>query len=158
YVPTRAVAEEVVQDAWLGVVRGIDRFEGRSSLKTWLFQILVNRARSTGRRERRTDPLPDVTAASVGRSRADGHWSDEVEQRLDAVGLAGVVRDAIDALPPGQRRVVLLRDVEGVSSIDACALLGLTEGNQRVLLHRGRSRIRGMLEDEPFVLHRRWSA
>ena len=155
YVPSRAVAEEVVQDTWLGVVRGIDRFEGRSSLKTWLFRILVNRARSTGPRERRSAPLGHGETVDPDRFQADGTWSappapwtDDVDERLDAAGIAGRVRDVIDELPDGQREVVLLRDVEGVSSADACAILGITEGNQRVLLHRGRARVRRVLELE----------
>ena len=155
YVPTRAVAEEVVQDTWLGVVRGIDRFEGRSSLKTWLFRILVNRARTAGPRERRHVPLGHGETVDPDRFTADGawatppaHWSDEVDDRLDAAALAGSLREAIDSLPAGQREVVLLRDVDGVSSADACAILGISEGNQRVLLHRGRARVRQLLDVE----------
>jgi len=155
YVPSRAVAEEVVQDTWLGVVRGIDRFEGRSSLKTWLFRILVNRARSAGPRERRHLPLGHGETVDPDRFNADGtwssppaHWSDDVDSRLDAAAIAGRLREAIDALPGGQREVVLLRDVEGVSSAAACSILGLSEGNQRVLLHRGRARVRQVLDLE----------
>lgn len=153
-VPTRAVAEEVVQDTWLGLVRGINRFEGRSSLRTWLFHVLVNRARSTGAHERR----PGVTAGpSVDPSRfgPQGNWADppvpwpdEVDDRLVAAELAQKIRPWIDQLPDMQRQVVLLRDVEGLGSEEVCDLLGLTEGNQRVLLHRGRSRLRSMLEQE----------
>jgi RNA polymerase sigma-70 factor, ECF subfamily len=155
-VPSRAVAEEVVQDTWLGLVRGIDRFEGRSSLRTWLFHVLVNRARSTGAHERR--PTMGITAGpSVDPSRfgSDGGWADppvpwpeEVDDRLVAAQLAGRLRPLIDELPDMQRQVVTLRDVEGLSAQEVCDVLGLTEGNQRVLLHRGRARLRGMLELE----------
>ena len=155
FVPSRAVAEEVVQDTWLGVFRGVDRFEGRSSLKTWLFRILLNRARTTGRRERRTVPLDDESAVDRARFDADGHWStppvawtDEIENRLDAAGLTERIHAAIDALPAGQREVVVLRDVDGLSSEDVCDLLDITDGNQRVLLHRGRARIRRVLEQQ----------
>jgi RNA polymerase sigma-70 factor (ECF subfamily) len=155
-VPSRAVAEEVVQDTWLGLVRGINAFEGRSSLRTWLFHVLVNRAKSTGVRERR--PAVGITAGpAVDRSRfaADGSWADppvpwpdEVDDRLVASQLAHRIRPRIDELPDMQRQVVILRDVEGLDASEVCELLGLSDGNQRVLLHRGRSRLRGMLESE----------
>jgi RNA polymerase sigma-70 factor (ECF subfamily) len=156
-VPTRAVAEEVVQDTWLGVVRGIDRFEGRSSLQTWLFRILANRARTAGGRERRSVPvdLQEETAVPSQRFNAGGHWTDPpapwtdaVADRLLASATAGRVRDLIDALPETQRQVVVLRDVHGLAAAEACEILGLTDANQRVLLHRGRSRVRSMLEHE----------
>jgi RNA polymerase sigma-70 factor (ECF subfamily) len=161
YVPSRAVAEEVVQDTWLGVLQGIDRFEGRSSVKTWLFRILVNRARSTGPRERRTVSLDDGDATvDPRRFGSTGHWvdppapwTDDVEDRLMAAGIVDRVRVAVDALPAGQRQVVVLRDVEGLSSIEVCSVLGISEGNQRVLLHRGRSRVRRGFEHE-----RSWSS
>jgi RNA polymerase sigma-70 factor, ECF subfamily len=153
-VPSRAVAEEVVQDTWLGLVRGIHAFEGRSSLRTWLFHVLVNRARSTGVSERR----PTIgTSPSVDPNRfgPDGGWidppvpwPDEVDDRLAAAQLAERIRPRIEELPAMQRQVVTLRDVEGLSAEEVCDLLGLSEGNQRVLLHRGRSRVRGMLENE----------
>ena len=154
-VPTRAVAEDVVQDTWLGVVRGIDRFEGRSSLRTWLFHILVNRARSAGVRERRRSTLPIERAVDPARFGRDGQWidppapwSDHVEDRIVAGELAGRVRARIDELPELQRQVVTLRDVEGLPAADVCRLLGISDGNQRVLLHRGRSRVRGMIAAE----------
>jgi RNA polymerase sigma-70 factor (ECF subfamily) len=156
-VPSRAVAEEVVQDTWLGVVRGIDRFEGRSSLQTWLFRILANRARTTGTRERRSTPIdlqsePAVPAhrfsAAGGWVDPPAPWTDEVEDRLLAQETAERVRGRIDALPEGQRQVVSLRDVDGLSAAETCEILGLTDANQRVLLHRGRSRVRGMLEHD----------
>jgi RNA polymerase sigma-70 factor (ECF subfamily) len=156
FVPSRAVAEEVVQDTWLAALRGLDAFEGRSSLKTWLFRILVNRARSTGSREQRSIPVADPEpAVDPSRFGGDGGWSDPpehwietAERRMEAGKLAGQVRVWIDGLPARQREVVLLRDVEGMSSEDVCAVLALTEGNQRVLLHRGRSRLRQLLENE----------
>lgn len=156
-VPNRAVAEEVVQDTWLGVVKGIDRFEGRSSLQTWLFRILANRARTTGTRERRSVPidLQDEPAVPGHRFNEGGHWSDppapwtdDVEDRLLAQETADRVRARIDALPESQRQVVLLRDVHGLTAAEACEILGLTDANQRVLLHRGRSRVRGMLAQD----------
>lgn len=156
-VPSRAVAEEVVQDTWLGVVRGIDRFEGRSSLQTWLFRILANRARTTGTRERRTTPIDLQTEPAVPASRfgpeggwidPPSPWTDDVEDRLLAAATAEQVRARIDALPENQRQVVLLRDVQGLSAAEACDILGLSDANQRVLLHRGRSRVRGMLEQD----------
>ena len=155
-VPSRAVAEEVVQDTWLGLVRGIHRFEGRSSLRTWLFHILVNRARSTGVHERR--PTTGITAGPAvdpERFGPDGGWADppvpwpeEVDDRLVAAQMADRIRPRLEELPEMQRQVVTLRDIEGLSAEEVCDLLGLTEGNQRVLLHRGRSRLRGMLEHE----------
>jgi RNA polymerase sigma-70 factor (ECF subfamily) len=156
YVPNRAVAEEVVQDTWLGVMRGIDRFEGRASLKTWLYRILVNRARTTGERERRSFPLgDDEPAVDPRRFNANGQWSDPpapwtdaVDDRLSASVTVERIRHEIEALPPGQRQVVMLRDVDGLSSEETCEVLGISEGNQRVLLHRGRSRLRRLLEEE----------
>lgn len=153
-VPSRAVAEEVVQDTWLGLLRGLDGFEGRSSLRTWLFHILVNRARTTGARERR--PVASAgPAVDPGRFGPDGEWADppvpwpeEVDDRLVAAQLAARIRPRLDELPDMQRQVVTLRDIEGLGADEVCDLLGLTEGNQRVLLHRGRSRLRGMLELE----------
>jgi RNA polymerase sigma-70 factor, ECF subfamily len=146
YVRSGAVAEEVAQEAWLGLLRGVDGFEGRSSLRTWLFRIVINRAISTGVRESQHDN---------GRFGQDGwwvnpplHWADEAVDRLVAPELAALARSAIDRLPAGQRQVVTLRDVEGLSSMDVCAVLGITEGNQRVLLHRGRARVRAALERE----------
>ena len=153
-VPSRAVAEEVVQDTWLGLVRGIHRFEGRSSLRTWLFHVLVNRARSTGVHERRPT-IGAGPAVDPSRFGTDGGWTDppvpwpdEVDDRLVAAQLAAQIRPRLEELPAMQRQVVTLRDVEGLSADEVCGLLGLTEGNQRVLLHRGRSRLRGMLEHE----------
>ena len=152
YVPSRAVAEEVVQDTWLGVMRGIERFEGRSSFKTWLFRILVNRARTTGEKERRVAPGPTVDPSRFGENDAwvdpPAPWTDEVEDRLTAVATVTRIKAALQELPPGPRQVVLLRDVDGLSSSEVCEVLSISEGNQRVLLHRGRARIRALLEAE----------
>jgi RNA polymerase sigma-70 factor, ECF subfamily len=154
YVRREAVAEEVVQDTWLAVVRGIDRFEGRSLFRTWLFGVLVNRARTTGGREARTVAVDLTTEPTVDPARfgPDGSWIDppevwaeRAEDRRVATRLAERARAHIDALPDQQRQVVLLRDVEGLSATEACTMLGLTDGNQRVLLHRARSKVRGLL-------------
>jgi RNA polymerase sigma-70 factor (ECF subfamily) len=155
FVPT-AAAEEVVQDTWMVVVRGIDRFEGRSSLRTWLLRILVNRARTTGARERRTSPVDDVERA-VAPSRFDQHgawavpptpWVEQADDRLAAEAIGPTMRSALLDLPAMQRQVVELRDVDGLTSREVCDVLDITEGNQRVLLHRGRSRLRQALETE----------
>jgi RNA polymerase sigma-70 factor (ECF subfamily) len=156
FVPSQAVAEEVVQDTWLAVLRGLGRFEERSSLRTWVFTILVNRARSTGVREARSvpvaDPGPVVDASRFGPSGGwavpPEHWAEEAENRVDAVKLSGLLRGGLDALPGRQREVVLLRDVEGLSSAEVCQVLAISEANQRVLLHRGRNRLRQALESE----------
>jgi RNA polymerase sigma-70 factor (ECF subfamily) len=156
YVPNRAVAEEVVQDTWLAVLRGLGAFEGRSSLRTWLFSILVNRARTTGTREHRTIPIADAgPAVDASRFGPDGawiappeHWIEEAEDRLAAGRIAVLLRAALDTLPARQREVVTLRDVEAMSSEEVCQVLGISEANQRVLLHRGRTKLRQMLETE----------
>jgi RNA polymerase sigma-70 factor (ECF subfamily) len=155
YVPSDAVAEEAVQETWMGVVRGVDRFEGRASFKTWLFHILVNRARTAGTREHRNLSLTDAEPA-VDPSRFDsaGAWAQplqswaDADDRLVAATWSKCLRDALDILPPRQREIVILRDIEGLPSNDVCEVLGITEGNQRVLLHRGRSRLRSMLESD----------
>jgi RNA polymerase sigma-70 factor (ECF subfamily) len=156
FVPSQAVAEEVVQDTWLAVLRGLDDFEGRSSLKTWLFRILVNRARTTGTKEHRSVPVPDPEPA-VDPARFDAaggwadppeHWVEAAEGRLAAGKLADRLRALMDELPARQREVVLLRDVEELSSEEVCSVLAISDGNQRVLLHRGRGRLRQLFEDE----------
>jgi RNA polymerase sigma-70 factor (ECF subfamily) len=156
YVPSRAVAEEVVQDAWVGVLRGVDRFERRSTFRTWLFRILINRAVSTASRERRSVPVDDMQPVIDGsRFGSAGNWAmppepwaDQVEDRLVAAKIADRVLAAIDDLPPQQREAVTLRDVQGMTSAEACAVLGISPANQRVLLHRGRSRLREVIESE----------
>jgi RNA polymerase sigma-70 factor, ECF subfamily len=167
YVASDAAAEDVVQETWLAVLNGIDRFEGRSSLRTWLFRILVNRARTRGSRDARTTPFSSL-AREVGEdepavpeerfldatSRWRGHWAsaptrweDLPEERLLSNETLAIARRAIDALPESQRTVVTLRDVEGWESADVARLLGISEGNQRVLLHRGRAKVRKALEE-----------
>jgi RNA polymerase sigma-70 factor (ECF subfamily) len=156
YVSSNAVAEEVTQDTWLAVLRGLAHFEGRSTFRTWLLQILVNRARSTGVREHRSvavgDAGPVVDASRFDASGAwmspPQHWVEDSDERLAAESLAGPIRSALDELPPRQREVVLLRDVDGLSAEEVCDVLQISEANQRVLLHRGRSGLRGALEDE----------
>jgi RNA polymerase sigma-70 factor (ECF subfamily) len=153
FVPSQAVAEEAVQDTWLGLVRGIENFEGRSSFKTWLFRILVNRARSAGTKEHPAAPTEALHTVDPARFNAGGQWADPVdtwmeesEQRLDAAAWSPILKAALEDLPARQRQVVLLRDVEGLSHDEACSVLGISVGNQRVLLHRGRSQLRGALE------------
>jgi RNA polymerase sigma-70 factor (ECF subfamily) len=155
-VRSTAVAEEVVQEAWLGLLRGIETFERRASLRTWLFRIVLNRAISAGVRERTQLPVhDDELEHRDGRFSRDGwwvtpptHWADEVVDRVTAPVLAERVHEVIAELPPGQRAVVSLRDVEGLSGAEVCELLDITEGNQRVLLHRARTTIRAALEKE----------
>jgi len=163
YVSSRAVAEEVVQEAWLGILKGLASFEGRSSLRSWIFGILANCARSRGVREARTtpfssfaDPEEDELAVDPSRflgsdhPRWPGHWAAPPEQWADEKVLAKqtvrFIGEEIEKLPPAQRQVVTLRDVEGWNSAEICAALGISEGNERVLLHRARSRIRAALE------------
>jgi len=156
FVSSAAVAEEVVQDTWLGVLRGLDGFAGRSSFRTWLLRILVNRARSTGVREHRSVAVGDAGPA-VDRSRFDAsgawmsppqHWVEDSEDRLLAEGLADQIHVALGELPARQREVVVLRDVDGLSGPEVCDVLEISEANQRVLLHRGRSHLRQALESE----------
>jgi RNA polymerase sigma-70 factor (ECF subfamily) len=169
FVPSRAVAEEVAQEAWLGVIKGIDRFEGRSSLSTWIFRIVANIARTRGERERRTLPSDTLWAelaegqASVpaecfagppGRGRwaqPPARWSDQPDERLLSRSTVERVEKIASTLSENQRRVFVLRDVEGWSAAEVCGLLDLSEVNQRVLLHRARSRVRAVLEGEMAV-------
>ena len=165
YVGSRAMAEDVAQEAWVGVLNGLDRFEGRSSLKTWVFRILTNLAKTRAAREGRTIPFsslrtpenvpePAVEGARFrphDDPRWPGHWASKPtewpEERLLAAETIAVADAAIDALPPSQRAVITLRDVEGWSSDEVCNALELTETNQRVLLHRARSKVRTALEE-----------
>jgi len=156
FVPSSAVAEEVVQDTWMAVVRGIGNFEGRSSLRSWLVGILVNRARSTGAREHRSEPVAtNQPAVDACRFDEGGQWisppqhfAQDVEDRVSAVELSQRIRSSLDGLPVRQRQVVMLRDIEGLNSKEVCDLLDISDGNQRILLHRGRSRLREELEAE----------
>jgi RNA polymerase sigma-70 factor (ECF subfamily) len=161
YVRTDSLADEVVQDTWLGVLEGIDGFEGRSSLRTWIFSILTNIAKTRAQREGRTLPFStlvdaDEEGATVDPDRfaARGQWSSPPqsfgalpEERLLAGETLTVVERAIEALPSSQRAVVTLRDVEGWSAEEVRNVLELSETNQRVLLHRARSKVRRALED-----------
>jgi RNA polymerase sigma-70 factor (ECF subfamily) len=155
-VSSRAVAEEVVQDTWVAVLRGIDGFAGRSTFRTWLLRILVNRATTTGMRERRSVAVGDAGPV-VDSSRFDAsgawmsppqHWVEDSDERLLAEGLSGRIHEALGELPARQRQVVMLRDVDGLTGAEVCEALEITEANQRVLLHRGRSHLRQALEGE----------
>jgi len=156
YVGSDASAEDVVQETWIAVLRGVDRFEGRSSFKTWLFRILVNRARTLGVKEHRTVPVDPLTSdRSVSASRFDqgGHWSeppvpftDAIEDGIVNEPLVRFVHQSIARLPEAARAVVTLRDVQGLSTTEVAELVGLTEANVRVILHRSRARIRSEVE------------
>jgi RNA polymerase sigma-70 factor (ECF subfamily) len=167
YVRTQAVAEEVVQETWCAVLAGIDRFEGRAALKTWIMRILTNRAKTRGQREARCVPFSSLAGVEdddgpavdpdrflpADHPRYPGHWAAapaEWSQMPDERMLAGEVREriraAIEALPARQQAVIALRDIEGWSPEEICDVLELSEGNQRVLLHRARSRVRTELE------------
>ena len=160
YVPTQTAAEEVAADTWLAVFEGIDRFQERSSLKTWIFRILTNKAKTRGMRERRALPFSALESddSSVDADRFHGpehpwpgHWAAAPqgfpEERLLAAETLAVVERAIEALPPAQRAVISLRDVEGWSAEEVCNALTLSGTNQRVLLHRARSAVRKALEE-----------
>ena len=164
FVATKEAAEDVVQETFLGVINGIDRFEERSSLRTWMFRILVNRAKTRGQRDGRTRPFSSLTdgleddeaAVDPDRFLHDGRWAGfwsappSAEHLPDASVLAselgGRLAAAVSALPPAQRAVLELRDVQGFSAAEVCELLDVSEVNQRVLLHRARSKARALLE------------
>ena len=153
FVHSPSVADEVVQEAWLGVLRGLDRFEGRSSLKTWIYRIVANVARTRAVREARSVPFSafatdDEPSVDPERFLADGHWQSPPEPwRAVLDGEARAVIDAaIAGLPDQQRQVIELRDIEGWGSDEVRNVLELSETNQRVLLHRARSRVRAALE------------
>jgi RNA polymerase sigma-70 factor (ECF subfamily) len=164
YVKTRATAEEVVQEAWVGVLNGLDRFEGRSSLRTWILRILVNTAMTRGAREARSVPFSSLApegeepavdperfrepdGAFPGHWKAyPGDWSSVPEERLLGRETIEVAREAIAELPEPQQLVITLRDIVGCSAEEACETLDVSEVNQRVLLHRARSRVRKALE------------
>jgi RNA polymerase sigma-70 factor (ECF subfamily) len=166
YVPTRAVAEDVVQEAWLGVLKGLDGFQGRSSLRTWIFRILVNTAKTRGQREGRSIPFsslwsPDPEsepAVAPERFRPAGDrladnwlekpasWEGVPEDHLLSRETLDRITESIDLLPPNQREVIRLRDVLGWSSAEVCDALDISATNQRVLLHRARSKVRAALE------------
>jgi RNA polymerase sigma-70 factor (ECF subfamily) len=167
YVPSHAVAEDVVQETWLGVLQGIDRFEARSSLKTWVFRILINRAKTRGAREGRSVAFssvggidPDGREPSVDPDRfhplghrlaghwssAPRNWSETPEERLLSDETLARVQAAVDNLPDSQRAVITLRDIDGWTAAEVCTMLDISDANQRVLLHRARSKVRQALE------------
>ena len=149
------LAEDIAQETWLGLLRGLEGFEGRASLRTWLFQICANRARTLAAKEGRLVPVdptdPDSPTVDPARFDAGGSWTQPPvpwSEAADDAELVRRVRAAIILLPDTQQQVVTLRDVEGLSAPEVCRILELTEGNQRVLLHRGRARVRAILEKE----------
>lgn len=168
FVASQGVAEEVAQETWVGVLQGIDRFEGRSSFRTWLFHILTNQAKRRGQREARSMPFAafssqvngDDVEPAVAPERFlpagdewAGHWvsyprnwRETPEERFLSRETRALVQTAIDALPLNQRLVITLRDVEGFPAAEVCNMLAISETNQRVLLHRARSKVRGQLE------------
>ena len=165
YVAHRAMAEDVVQETWLGVLRGLDRFEARSSLKTWICRILVNRARTRAQRDGRLVPFSSFATPDEDGEHAvdparfypsghlEGHWISMVEswdelpeESLLSDETRECVRTAIERLPTTQRTVITLRDIEGWEAADVCAALEISEGNQRVLLHRARGKVRQAIE------------
>jgi RNA polymerase sigma-70 factor, ECF subfamily len=165
FVASAAAADEVVQETWLAVIEGIDRFEQRSSLRTWVTRILMNKARTRGVRDKRSVPFSALTAAEdttfppedflpPDHPQSPGHWAraprawDELPaERLEAAETVERVRAAIESLPPLHRQVITLRDVDGWAPDEICAVLDLTPANQRVVLHRARARVRAALED-----------
>jgi RNA polymerase sigma-70 factor, ECF subfamily len=160
HVASDAVADDVVADTWVAVIRGIDRFEERSALRTWIFQILLNIARTRGKREKRSTPFSsfrrsgedngEEPAVDADRFQADGAWARPPqalpEEALESAETRDALLSAVAALPERQREVVTLRDILGYSAEDARNALDLSETNQRVLLHRGRSKVREALE------------
>src|SRR5436305_2831132 len=163
FVPSKAVAEEVVQETWMGVLQGLSRFEGRSSLKTWIFRILTNCAKTRAQREGRSIPfssLPEFDS-NAGEPAVDSHrfrspdqqwagqwisfprsWDEIPEERILSDETRAHIEAAIAALPPSQREVITLRDIDGWTAEETCSFLGVSEANQRVLLHRARSKVR----------------
>jgi len=168
YVSTQELAEDVVQETWMGVLNGIDRFEGRSSLKTWIFRIAANRAQTRGKREARTIPFAALASAEASRDEPaldierflprdhpdnPGHWTalpknwdEQPEERLLSGETLRLIRETIDTLPEAQATVITLRDIEQWSSAEVCDALQISEANQRVLLHRARAKVRRALE------------
>jgi RNA polymerase sigma-70 factor, ECF subfamily len=169
FVRDVTAAEDVVQETWLALFEGLDRFESRSSFKTWMFSILVNRAKTRAQRDGRSIPLSmlDYESATQGSEPSveserffseqygdrAGHWSDPPshwnelpEERLMSTETLDIIQNAINALAPVQRNVITLRDLLGMKNEEVCAILGITDANQRVLLHRARSAVRRALE------------
>ena len=156
YIPSLAMAGEVVQDVWREVLRGIEALEGRSSLRTWLFRILINRAISAGTRQRRSVPVGDMRpVVDASRFDAAGSWNAQpepwaglAEGRTTAAKMAARIAAAIDELPLQQKEVVTLRNLQCLTSGEAFAVLGISAANQLVLLHRGRSKLRQVIARE----------
>ena len=165
YVTAWPVAEEVVQETWMSVFEHLGHFEGRSSLKTWMFRILTNCAKTWAQREGRSIPFSSRSDTSIDHAEpavepdrwlpADHHWAghwvsvkreEMPEERLLSQETRMCLERAIEALPPNQREIIILRDIEGWTSDEICSTLGISEGNQRVLLHRARSKVRSTLE------------
>lgn len=160
FVADRSIAEEIVQDAWMAVVTGVEAFEGRAAIKSWIFSIVANKAKTRGVREKRTVAFSDLTvggddaAVDPERFGSNGGWltppgrwdGDTPERNLLRAETLAVARQAMAALPANQRAVVTLRDVEGLDAAEVCNVLELSETNQRVLLHRGRAKVRAALE------------
>jgi RNA polymerase sigma-70 factor (ECF subfamily) len=155
YVRTEAAAEDVVQESWIAVIKGLERFEGRSKISTWIFGIVINIARRQGVRDARSTPF---SSHDIGPERFQpddhprwpGHWAIAPtawpEDALETAETVGVIRQAVAALPDAQREVITLRDVLGYDAKETCNALGLTGTNQRVLLHRARTKVRAALE------------
>jgi RNA polymerase sigma-70 factor (ECF subfamily) len=170
-LPDRSLAEEVVQETWLGVLQGLKKFEGRSSLKTWIFRILFNTVKTRVQRESRSVPFSSLPPSAGASSEAEvdpdwflppgspmvpgrglwislpQNWNDIPEERLLSQETRACIETAINALPPQQRQVIILRDIVGWTAQEVCDFLSVTEGNQRVLLHRARSHVRRAVED-----------
>ena len=168
YVSAWAVAEEVVQETWLAVLEGLGRFEGRSSLKTWMFRILTNCAKTRAQREGRSIPFSSLEDSDTDHAELavdpdrflpvdhrwpggwvsfPGSWEEIPEERILSQETSACINRAIEALPPNQREIITLRDIEGWTSEETCAFRGISEVNQRVLLHRARSKVRRVLEE-----------
>jgi RNA polymerase sigma-70 factor, ECF subfamily len=161
YVPSEAIAEEVVQEAWIGILQGIGKFEGRCPLRSWMFRILVNCSRMRGGREARTTPFSSLAPVESDAApspetfrppddpRWPGHWAQApepwVDERLSQAEAARRIRTEIERLPPNQRQVITVRDIEDWDSSEVCELMKISEANQRVLLHRARTRVRKAL-------------
>lgn len=167
YVHDHSTAEEVAQETWMAVLKGLNRFEGRSSLRTWIYTILTNRAKTHSQREPRTLAYSELEETFENQPTVDperfkpptapnrpGHWAvlpelwiNIPEEAFLSKEMLNIVRRAIASLPENQQAVITLRDVDGFSSEDVCNVLGISETNQRVLLHRARAKVRKVLED-----------
>lgn len=165
YVSTQEQAEDVAQETWMGVLRGLERFEGRASLKTWIFRIAANRAQTKGKREARSIPFAALASAEAGEedgfqvdrfdnpdrpgfwSSLPSNWDEQPEGSLLSDETFRIIREAIDTLPPMQATVITLRDLQQWASAEVREALDITEANQRVLLHRARTKVRAAIEE-----------